>query len=277
MCYDISFTVKMRKLSDYFPGLIFDAQLDFDFGPIDHIQGPSIFPAHPIIFENQTDRQLHCRMMEWGIIPHDTDENVNIDTEAFKLQRNKWLNIRSERVQDDRSSYWYKIRNRRGLIPVTATFEYRAIKGRSRKVPYCISPFNQKVFFLPGLYAVWRRYDFKNKTTIDVPTFGQMTTDANEVMKDIHNDGDNPYRMPLYLPLDLAREFVSNDLQLDHYREILNYKIPSQDLIYHPVYPIRGTIRPDGKEKHEFFDYGNLPALGTMNPDKPQDTMTLFG
>jgi putative SOS response-associated peptidase YedK len=39
------------------------------------------------------------------------------DSEAHRL-----LNIRSERILDDTASYWYKIRNRRCLVPVRPVF-----------------------------------------------------------------------------------------------------------------------------------------------------------
>jgi len=31
MCYDIAFTVKIAQLTDYFPDLVFDSQIDIDF------------------------------------------------------------------------------------------------------------------------------------------------------------------------------------------------------------------------------------------------------
>src|SRR5215210_4443665 len=104
MCYDVSFTVDMRSLEDYFPGLIFDSQLELGFDPT-HIMGHSYF-EHPIIYADQTDGELHARMMEWGVIPFfikDVDE-------FKKKQRATYLNIRAERILDDPKSYWNKIR-----------------------------------------------------------------------------------------------------------------------------------------------------------------------
>ncbi len=268
MCYDISFIVSMKKLSDYFPELLYDGQLVIDFPSFDHVQGPSVFANHPIIFQNRKDGALHCRLMEWGILQYDMPLNTNINTETFKINRSKNLNIRSERILDDTSSYWYKIKNRRCLIPVTGIFEHREIKGKSRKVPYFIKPKDQEVFFLPALYSVWQ----------NIWTFGMLTEKANWTMQNIHNSSENPNRMTSILPLSMSKEFVNNKLPEDRYREILNYAIPDENLYYHPVYPIRGGYRPDGKGKHELFDYGNLPPIGTMNPDSDGDAevKTLF-
>ena len=112
MCYDISFSVDIKQLSDYFPDLIFDTQIDINFNATIHIMGHT-YGEHPIIYKSQDDKNLHCRLMEWGCIPfYVKDESL------FKKQRATMLNARSERVLEDPKSYWYKIRNRRCLIPV---------------------------------------------------------------------------------------------------------------------------------------------------------------
>ncbi|RZJ78722.1 MAG: DUF159 family protein, partial [Chryseobacterium sp.] len=92
MCYDISFQVTIRQLSDYFPDLIFDSQLEMEFGAVDHIQGVAVFGNYPIIYTNREDFKEHARLMEWGIIEHYS--KIKPD---FK-KRNGMLNIRSERV-----------------------------------------------------------------------------------------------------------------------------------------------------------------------------------
>ena len=61
------------------------------------------------------------------------------------MNRNKMLNIRSERILDDPKSYWNKIRNRRCIIPVSLTYEHRAIVGWKKKVPYAVRPKEQVI------------------------------------------------------------------------------------------------------------------------------------
>ena len=126
MCYDISFQVNIKELADYFPDLIFDDQMSMDFEGT-HIIGHA-FGEHPIIYRNREDQLLHCKLMEWGCIPFYVK-----DEKQFLRQRASMLNARSERVLDDEKSYWYKIRNRRCLIPVTGIYEHRAIKGWKKK------------------------------------------------------------------------------------------------------------------------------------------------
>ena len=262
MCYDVSLTVNIRVLSDYFPDLIFDSQIEMEFGSIDHVQGVGVFGKYPIIYQHREDMKLHCGLMEWGIIEFYRKE------EPLIAYRSKMLNIRSERILDDKSSYWYKIRNRRCLIPVTGIYEHREVKGWKKKVPYWVRPSEQEVFFLPGLYSVAELPDKETGELIQRKTYGIITREANSVMKDIHNGGDNRGRMPLFLPFEMSKEFLSEDLTEERYRQILAYEMPSEDLNYHPVFTIRSSkLRTDNKAKNEYWEWEKLPELGVLNPD----------
>ncbi|RYY71054.1 MAG: SOS response-associated peptidase [Chitinophagaceae bacterium] len=255
MCYDISFTVNMKKLSDYFPELIFDDQIKIDFGEAVHIAGHA-YGLHPILFQNREDGQQHCKLMEWGCIPF-----YVTDLAAFAKQRTSMLNARSERILDDAKSYWNKIRNRRCLIPLTAFYEHRKVAGFQKKVPYNIQLKDQAMFFLPGLYSVAKIPD-ENGEVQELWTFTIITRNANKVMLQIHNDGENTGRMPLMLPLELSRKWLSAELDEPTYRSILNYEMPPGNLSFHPVYTIRSNKpRPDDKAKNEFYDWGNVPSI----------------
>lgn len=261
MCYDISFEVSMRQLSDYFPDLIFDNQIEIEFLPFDHVQGVSVYNEHPIIYINRDDFKTHCRLMQWGII-----EFFRKEIPDWK-KRNGMLNIRAERVLDDAKSYWHKIKNRRCLIPVSGIFEHRGIKGWKKKVPYWVKPKEQQVFFLPGLYSVSNIIDKETGEVNEIWTFGMITRSANSVMSHIHNSGENTNRMPLFLTLNLSKEFLSEDLDPKRYAEILNFEMTSDELMYHPVFTIRTPKeRPDFQSKSAFWEWEKLPPLGEMNP-----------
>jgi len=260
MCYDISFQVNIKELADYFPDLIFDGQLNMSFEGI-HIIGHA-FGEHPIIYRNREDQKLHCTPMEWGCIPFYVK-----DEKQFLRQRASMLNARSERVLDDEKSYWYKIRNRRCLVPVSGIYEHRAIQGWKKKVPYFIKLRSQPVFFIPGLYSVVELPDTSTGEMIKRFTYTLMTRNANSLMEMIHNDGDNKGRMPLFLPIELAREFLEDNLQDGRYKEILDWEMPSEEMEYWPVFTIRSAKgRPDEKLKNEYWEWEKLPALGEMNP-----------
>lgn len=262
MCYDISFTVAIKELADYFPDLIYDSQMEINLEATTHIIGHA-YGQHPIIYRNREDMKLHCMLMEWGCIPFYVK-----DASAFVRQRATMLNARSERILDDQKSYWYKIRNRRCLIPVSGIFEHRAIKGWKKKVPYFIQLKNQPVFFIPGLYSVVELPDKETGEMIKRFTYTLITRNANSVMRDIHNDGDNKGRMPLFLPLEMATRWLDEDITQDEYKAILEFEMPSEELNYHPVFTIRSPKgRPDEKAKTELYEWEKLPALGEMNPE----------
>jgi putative SOS response-associated peptidase YedK len=251
MCYDISFTVKLKDLSTYFPELVESPQLSFDFGS-DHIIGHG-FPEYPII--RKDGDSVIIQFMEWGVIPFYVK-----DESKFLRQRASMLNARAERILDDTKSVWYKIKNRRCLIPVTGIFEHRGIVGWKNKVPYFIDLKGAPVFFLPGLYAV---ADLPDKRY----TFTLITRTANPLLANIHNDGEHRYRMPLFLPFEMAKQWIEPELPEAKYREILNYEMPEDNMEYRPVWTIRSPKqRPDGKSKTEYWEWKDLPALGERNP-----------
>lgn len=57
------------------------------------------------------------------------------------------LNISSERIIEDKKTYWNKIRNGRCLIPVSGIYEHRKVPKLKNKVPYWVKPKEQEIFF----------------------------------------------------------------------------------------------------------------------------------
>jgi putative SOS response-associated peptidase YedK len=256
MCYDVSFAVEIKQLSDYFPDLVWDDQITINFEHSVHIIGHA-YAEHPIIYVNRDDNKFHLKLMEWGCIPFYVK-----DESAFIRQRATMLNARSERVLDDNKSYWYKIRNRRCLVPVTGFYEHRKVKKLTKKVPYFIQLKKQPMFFIPGLYSV---VELPDKETGEIKkrwTYTMITRNANNVMAAIHNDGDNAGRMPLLLPFELSKKWLNEELTEEEYRSILNYEMPSEELDYRTVWKIRSNKeRPDQKAKNEYFEWENLEPL----------------
>jgi putative SOS response-associated peptidase YedK len=80
-------------------------------------------------------------------------------------------------------------RRRRCLLPVDGFFEWKAIKGQRTKQPYAIAMKDGTPFGIGGLWENW-----KEPTSGEwIRTFVVITTDANELVAQIHN------RMPLIL------------------------------------------------------------------------------
>ncbi|MBO9636212.1 MAG: hypothetical protein J7578_24125 [Chitinophagaceae bacterium] len=79
-----------------------------------------------------------------------------------------------------------------------------------------------------------------------------ITRWGNEVMRGIHNDGENKHCMPLFLTPDLEEAWVSESLTESQMAEIFAFEMPSEVVGYRPVYSLRGGVElPDGKHKYD--------------------------
>jgi SOS response associated peptidase (SRAP) len=87
-------------------------------------------------------------------------------------------------------------RMRRCIVPVDGFFEWNAIKGQGAKQPYAIAMKDGAPFGIAGLWENWK----EPASGDSIRTFAVITTDANELVADIHD------RMPVILaPGDYAR------------------------------------------------------------------------
>jgi putative SOS response-associated peptidase YedK len=254
MCYDISFTTTVEKITDLFPETAADAeQLSFSFEPTDHVLAHS-FRKHPVVlFENGAYK---LRMFEWGVIA----DYMDSPEKARKL-RNMMCNARSEKILDDKKSYWHRIRHQRCLVPVTGIFEHREVRGWKTKIPYHVQLKEQTLFCIPGLYNY---SPLPDPETGEVRgTFSLITRAANTVMQQIHNCGENAFRMPLFLPKDYEKQWVQPRLSDNELSSVLNFELKPGALDYYPVYTIRTTKpRPDNKPKTAPYEWPGLPPLG---------------
>ncbi|HTI92660.1 MAG TPA: SOS response-associated peptidase family protein [Puia sp.] len=266
MCLDISFYNMLPLLKQEFPDIVDDSGKDLDPATGMHFMalGHSRYPI--IIFENGN---YHRKDFEWGIIAEYMDT-----PEKIKAMRRSMVNARSEKILDDKRSFWHRIRRTRCLIPVTGIYEHREIKGWKNKIPYHIELKDRPMFCIPGLYH------YNTKTPSDPETgemrgmFTLITRAANPVMRQIHNSGDNAFRMPLFLPKEMELEWLRPGLSDEEIGRILSYELPADQLIYEPVFSIRGrSPRPDGKPKYAPFSYEGLPPLGN---DEGQIQKALF-
>jgi putative SOS response-associated peptidase YedK len=240
MCYDISFNVSIELVTDYLADIVIDPQINIDYETVLHLEAQANLPFNIVVVY---DGVKYLTPFNWGI---------SARGESFE---NVW-NAQSERVLE-KSSYWYKIKHNRCLIPVTGVFEHRKIEGWKKKVPYHIWLKERKVFCVPGLY------DEPNKKSNGLYTFALLTREANSLMRLIHNAGGDAFRMPLFLPKELELLWLKEDLNEQEMRTIFDYVMPPEEMEYDTVYTIRTTKeRPDGKGKLEHYTWENLPPLG---------------
>lgn len=267
MCWDISLHSDVEIIKKNFPKLT-DLRKDkeMDMYYYENVQAIT-FPPYPIIYRDKETGDLALTEMEWGVLP----TYIKDPKEQADRRRNQ-VNIRSERILGDHKSAWYRLRNQRCLIPVSGTYEHRAIKGWKKKVPYYISEQDREIFYIPGLFQLHENVD-RDGVIETVGSFGMLTRTANPAMANIHNDGPNKHRMPLYLTPGLEKEWVS-DIQESDMPGIFEFQYPEEQMIYYPVYTLRGyPERPDGKHRYEAFDWNGLPPLGNDDPNGIQATL----
>mgnify|MGYP002074497646 CR=1 FL=1 len=241
----------MKTIRDYLPDVQTDPQLQIDFDRA-HVMAQSFSPCPVIIFE---DGSYKLKLFEWGVIAD------YMNTPDKVRQSRPWMcNAQSEKILGDKKSYWHRIRKQRCLVPVTGFYEHREIKGWKNKVPYFIKLKEREIFCIPGLYHYSPLPD--PETGEMTGTFTLLTRPANSIMRQIHNGGSNSFRMPLLLTKDFEQKWLSPVLTDSEINEILNFEMPSEELVYQTVFTIRSSKpRPDGKEKYDLYMWPGLPSF----------------
>lgn len=162
---------------------------------------------------------------EWGLIAPWVK-----DFEDAKIRRNQTLNAKAETVFE-LASYRGSIKTKKCLVFVKGFFDWRHIT-KTNKIPYLIGvrkpehPKEFKPFTFGGIYNIWT-----DKATGEVhETFSIITTEANEMMKVIHNSKE---RMPLIIPEENQWEWLTTT---DEKRITeLMVPFPSEKMLAHPV------------------------------------------
>jgi putative SOS response-associated peptidase YedK len=124
--------------------------------------------------------------LRWGLIPNWCKDPAG---------GRKPINAKCETVRD-LPTFRDACRKRRCIVPVEGFFEWKAIKGQRAKQPYAIAMKDGTPFGLAGIWENWK----ETASGEWLRTFAIITTDANELVAQIHD------RMPVILaPGDYAR------------------------------------------------------------------------
>lgn len=134
---------------------------------------------HWVIREHPETGTRHLDRLWWGLIPHWIKE---------PQPKLKPINATSERVASApmfRAAY----ARRRCIVPVDSFFEWTKAKAKGHKQPYAIGMSDAAPFALAGIWESWRHPESGDI----VRTFCIITTEANEMIADVHD------RMPVIL------------------------------------------------------------------------------
>lgn len=188
MCYHNSINTDSKNLEARYK-----AKLKYDsFKPIYHASAFT-FPSWPILSNMDPEEIVP---MKWGLIPHWTKSEQDA-----KSIRSKTLNARIETVKE-KPSFREAAAHKRCLIPSTGFFEFRDENGK--KIPYYIFLNQEKIFSMAGIWDSWN-----DPEKGEIFTFSILTTEANVLMKKIHN---LKHRMPVILEKEMEDGYLNGEV-----------------------------------------------------------------
>lgn len=149
------------------------------------VEAPPLEPSYnvaptqlsPIARRSPETGGVEIAMARWGLIPSWADDP--------KIG-NRLINARADGVAD-KPAFRSAFRTRRCLVPISGFYEWQAVKGSKAKQPWYIHRADDEITCVAGL---WERWD---KGDEPVDSFAIVTTDANELVRPIHD------RMPVVL------------------------------------------------------------------------------
>jgi len=137
-------------------------------------------------------------LFKWGLIPSwAKDPAIG----------NSLVNARAETLAE-KPSFKGSLKYWRCLVPADGFYEWKHVG--SKKQPYLITLKDEGLFSFAGLWAEWSAPDGS-----PIPTFTIVTTEPNELMKDIHD------RMPVILAKEDERTWLRKDTPIPQALQLL--------------------------------------------------------
>ncbi|NMF96171.1 SOS response-associated peptidase [Aromatoleum toluolicum] len=174
----------------------------------------------PVVRQRPTGERI-VHLLRWGLIPS-WSKDADI---ASKL-----INARSETV-GQKPSFRAAYKSRRCLVPASGFYEWKPATGGGRKQPFFIHPADDTLFAFAGLWERWARPDGEA-----LDTFTILTTDANDVMRELHD------RMPVIVPPADYGLWLSKETPPELLHRLLAPCAPDQ-IRMHAVSPLVGNVR----------------------------------
>lgn len=165
-----------------------DAAIEREFNLVRHEwQFPpsyNVAPTQQVPVIRAVEGQQRVDLLRWGLIP------FFAKGEPGKFST---INARIETVETAASYRGPWSRGQRCMQVAAGFYEWHT-NAEGRKAPFYITVVDQPVFAFAGL---WDRSVKADGTAIE--SCVHITMPANALMRDIHNAGNNPFRMPAIL------------------------------------------------------------------------------
>lgn len=173
-------------------------------------------PKMPVITNEEPGK---IKFFHWGLIP----SWVKDSTQA-KEMANMCIMAKIESIEE-KPSFRESYKHKRCIIPATSFYEWKWLDAKGKqKEKYEIGLPNNQFFAFGGLWSNWT-----NKETGEIiETFSIVTTDANELMAEIHN---TKKRMPLILQPNQVDEWLNSPGTTHHLSDLAQHQILKAILI----------------------------------------------
>jgi putative SOS response-associated peptidase YedK len=170
MCGRFNRRASPRDVADLFDVTVSELPPRYNIAPTQPVAAVRIRPS-------EKGRELVD--LRWGLIPSWADDPKI----GFRL-----INARADTAAT-KPSFRAAFKARRCLIPSSGFYEWQKREGTKLKQPFHIGLKDDRLFAFAGLWEEWH-----NPGGEVIESFTILTTDANELMRPIHN------RMPVILP-----------------------------------------------------------------------------
>ncbi len=215
MCFTVNVNLVKEELEDRYGATFLDPE---KYNPSYYYHAFGL-PDMPAICSGKTDK---IQLLKWGLIPSWVKSKEEADQIRFKT-----FNARAESISG-KPSFSRSFSSKRCIIPVKGFFEWQHVG--TKKIPWYIYHADDEVISFAGLWDEW----VQNTTGEIFSTFSIVTTDANELMADIHNSAK---RMPVILDKPAEKEWL--DITIDKTKALELLKpCPSEILKAHTVSPL---------------------------------------
>jgi putative SOS response-associated peptidase YedK len=184
MCYRFSTKFTAEELEQYYTAF----ELENEYHLLDELNGFN-YPETAIIMDSAPTEIV---VGKWGLFPSWAKPD-------FQKKANT-LNAKIE-TAETLASYKNSV-NKRCLIPAHEFYEWQwqDSKGKSKK-KFAIGMNDHNIFSLAGIYNLWTNPE----TGKTFRTYTILTTEANELMSEIHN---TKKRMPVCLNRDMDKDWL---------------------------------------------------------------------
>jgi len=241
MCYVIG--VKVPKKQTLKIG-----NQNIDIEPIDiPMQSGFSYSNWPVLFyPDASTPSLQAGLMHWELIPHWVGNEKELNESRKKYTT---LNIKGETILTNKVAEPY-ILNKRCLVLASHFFEWQQIE--KEKIPHCISLQHHDLFYIAGVWNTWTN----RQTGKITPSFGIITTEANEMMSKIHNVKK---RMPTILEPHLAAEWINPNLSEKEINSLAIHQLKTDKMKSHTVAKnFQQSIDPIASFNYQLFSPQNL-------------------